>query len=150
MREYEVIVLGSGCGLEIVEQATAKGLTTALLEPAALGGTCLNLGCIPSKMLIAPADFVAETERAARLGVKLTVQEVDFSAIMHRMRHGRAESQPRLQQMVKDNSGVDFYPTAGEFVKASVIRAGNEELKGKQIFIAAGSRTVIPPIPGLE
>ncbi|MBN1855788.1 MAG: dihydrolipoyl dehydrogenase [Dehalococcoidia bacterium] len=150
MLKYDVIVLGSGCGLEIVEQAAAHGLTTALIEPGALGGTCLNLGCIPSKMLIAPADLVAETERAARLGVKMSVQEVDFPTIMHRMRHSRAESQQRLEQRVKNEQGTHLYSTAGEFIKTGIIQADHEELEGKQIFIAAGARPLIPPIHGLE
>ena len=58
MERYDVIVLGSGCGMEIVDEATARGLSVALVEPGALGGTCLNVGCIPSKMLIASADLV--------------------------------------------------------------------------------------------
>ena len=52
MKKYDVIVVGSGCGMSIIEEAAAHGLKVALVDKGPLGGTCLNLGCIPSKMLI--------------------------------------------------------------------------------------------------
>jgi dihydrolipoamide dehydrogenase len=67
MQQYDVLVLGSGCGLDIARQAAAGGKRVALIEPGPLGGTCVNVGCIPSKMLIAPADMVVEQQRARRL-----------------------------------------------------------------------------------
>ena len=64
MKTYDVIVIGSGCGMNIVDEALAHGLSTALVDRGPLGGTCPNLGCIPSKMLIFAADRVAEIEEA--------------------------------------------------------------------------------------
>ncbi|MFW6082131.1 MAG: FAD-dependent oxidoreductase, partial [Desulfosalsimonas sp.] len=57
---YDVIVIGSGSGMLAVENAVEEGLSTALVDMGPAGGTCLNLGCIPSKMLIAAADRVME------------------------------------------------------------------------------------------
>jgi len=62
MKEYDVIVIGSGAGMIIVEGALSQGLKVALVDREPLGGTCLNVGCIPSKMLIYPADRIAEIQ----------------------------------------------------------------------------------------
>ena len=86
MERFDVLVVGSGSGMTIVEGAINKGLRVALVEKDALGGTCLNRGCIPSKMVIYPADVIQEIKRAAALGVKATIDEIDFPAIMERMR----------------------------------------------------------------
>ncbi len=62
MKEYDVIVIGSGAGMIIVEGALSQGLKVALVDREPLGGTCLNVGGIPSKMLIYPADRIAEIQ----------------------------------------------------------------------------------------
>jgi len=56
MKQYDVIVIGSGAGTIIVDEAVAKGLKVALVDKGPIGGTCLNLGCVPSKVLIYAAD----------------------------------------------------------------------------------------------
>lgn len=69
MKEYDVIVVGSGCGMNIVNEALAHGMEVALVDKGPLGGTCLNLGCIPSKMLIFAADRITEIQEARKLGM---------------------------------------------------------------------------------
>lgn len=64
MNEYDVILIGSGAGMIIVEGALSQGLKVALVDRGLLGGTCLNVGCIPSKMLIYPTDRIAEIQEA--------------------------------------------------------------------------------------
>jgi len=148
VEHFDVLVLGSGCGLEIVEQAVAREKSVALIEPGPLGGTCLNAGCIPSKMLIAPADSVAEMERTARLGIRTHVESVDFPGIMRRMRADRAHMRSHLRESI--GSGVRHFRKPGVFVAPHVVRSGTTEIEAPQVFIAAGARTVIPPIPGLD
>ncbi|MEM0498254.1 MAG: FAD-dependent oxidoreductase, partial [Methanothrix sp.] len=70
MDKYDVIVIGSGAGLIVAQRAVFEGLRVALVEHGPLGGTCLNTGCIPSKMLIHPADIVRVIEDGGRLGIK--------------------------------------------------------------------------------
>jgi dihydrolipoamide dehydrogenase len=150
MEHYDVLVIGSGCGLEIVEQAAARGKSVALVEPGPLGGTCLNVGCIPSKMLIAPADAVVELERAARLGVLTRTESVDFAGIMRRMRAGRAHSRGHLKASTLDLPSVRLIRSRAVFTAPLTIRAAREQLEATQVFIAAGARPVIPPVPGLD
>ena len=80
MKEYDVVVIGSGSGMTAVDGALSKGLSVALVDHGLVGGTCLNLGCIPSKMLIFPADRVVEIQEAEKLGVSAQITKIDFSA----------------------------------------------------------------------
>jgi len=66
MRMFDLVVIGSGAGLLVLEEGLKRGLSCALIERDNIGGTCLNRGCIPSKVLIEPADLIREAERAAR------------------------------------------------------------------------------------
>jgi mycothione reductase len=150
MKEYDVIVIGSGCGMYIVDEALSLGLKVALVDKGPLGGTCPNLGCIPSKVLIYPADRIVEVQEAAKLGIKAQVNEVDFPAIMNRMRRYVREIKSHIKQGVDELSKLDYYPTEGHFTGDYTLKAGTEEIRGKKIFIASGSRTFIPPIEGLK
>lgn len=77
MKKYDVIVIGSGSGREIVELALNNGLSVAWVDKGPLGGTCLNVGCIPSKMLVYPADRIMEIQEAEKLGVKAEIKNID-------------------------------------------------------------------------
>ena len=85
MERFDVIVIGSGSGMIVASAAVEQGFRTALVEHGKMGGTCINVGCVPSKMLIYPADVVATLADATKLGVAATVDLVDFSNIMTRM-----------------------------------------------------------------
>lgn len=75
MEKYEVVVIGSGCGMVVVEEALAHGLKVALVDKGPTGGTCLNTGCIPSKMLIYAADRIIEAQEAKKLGVVAEIKK---------------------------------------------------------------------------
>jgi dihydrolipoamide dehydrogenase len=66
VKQYDFIVVGSGCGLIIVQEAVGHDVKVALLDNGPLGGTCLNVGCIPSKMLIYAADKIVETREVEK------------------------------------------------------------------------------------
>jgi dihydrolipoamide dehydrogenase len=85
MQKYDLIVIGSGSGLDVANAAYQHGLKVAVIEKDRMGGTCLNRGCIPSKLLIHSAD-VAETIKCAHLfGIKVDGFSVDFQKIVERV-----------------------------------------------------------------
>ena len=87
MRNYDIIVIGSGCGALISDEAASHGHKVALIDKGPLiGGTCLNWGCIPSKMLIYTADRIVEIEEATKLGIDAEIKNIDFHSVMERMR----------------------------------------------------------------
>jgi mycothione reductase len=81
MKQYDVIVIGSGAGASLVNASLIHGLSTALVERGPVGGTCLNLGCIPSKILIFPADRIMEIQEASKVGIRAEIREIDFQGI---------------------------------------------------------------------
>ena len=150
MKKYDVIVIGSGCGMNIVEEALAHGLSVALVDKGPLGGTCANLGCIPSKMLIFAADRIAEIQEARKLGIEAEIRNIDFNFIMERMRKSVRENQEHMKQGISQAENLGFYEGEGYFVGDYIIEVNGEKIKGDKIFIASGSRTLIPPIKGLD
>jgi mycothione reductase len=151
VKEYDVIVIGSGSGMLVVEEALSHGAKVALVDKGPrLGGTCLNYGCIPSKMLIHAADRVMEMQKARELGIDVRVEGIDFSAIMRRMRNSRDEEEKEIRDGINQLEGLDFYEGEGQFVEEYALEVNGEKIKGDRIFIASGSRPLIPPIKGLE
>jgi mycothione reductase len=149
MKSYDVIAIGSGAGAIISDEAAAKGLKAALIDKGPLvGGTCLNWGCIPSKMLIYTADRIAEIEEASKLGIEAEIKNIDFLSIMERMRQSRQESQGHIREGLKQSKNLDFYEGEGHFVDNHSLEVNGEKLEGERIFIASGSRPFIPPIKG--
>jgi mycothione reductase len=150
MKKYDVIVIGSGCGMNIVDEALAHGLSAALVDKGPLGGTCANLGCIPSKMLIFAADRIAKTQEAKKLGIEAEIKNIDFNFIMERMRKFIRENQEHMRQGISHAENLDFYEGEGHFVDDYTIEVNGEKIKGDKVFIASGSRPLIPPIKGLD
>jgi mycothione reductase len=150
MKEYDVIVVGSGAGLLIIEKALAHDLSVALVDKGPLGGTCLNLGCIPSKMLVYPGDKVAEIREAGKLGVSAAISGIDFPAIMERMRNTVSKGENHIREGIKYSEDLDFYEGTGYFVKDSVLEIKGEQIKGRKIFIACGARPRIPAVKGIQ
>jgi len=151
MKNYDVIVIGSGSGALISDEAANRGKKTALIDKGPLiGGTCLNWGCIPSKQLIYPADRIVEIEEAGKFGISAAVEDVDFGAIMERMRRSRRESQKHLRRGMKSVKNLTLYEGEARFAGDYTLEVNGERLRGGQIFIATGSRPLVPPVPGLE
>ena len=150
MKEYGLIVIGSGAGINVVDPALGRGLKVALVEEGPLGGTCLNRGCIPSKVLIHAADAIREAEEAAKIGVHLNLDRVDYSLLKKRMWDIVLTGRHDMEQGAKNTPGLDLYPVVGSFVSDYTMQVGNETIKAPRIVIASGARAQIPPISGLD
>jgi dihydrolipoamide dehydrogenase len=144
-----MIVIGSGAG-SIVLKRPCPWLSVALVDKGPLGGTCLNVGCIPSKMLVYPADRIMEIEQAKRLGIHAEIQEIDFKAIMERMRMKVRKGEQEVRESVNLSDELDFYEGEGHFVGDSTLEVKGKKISGKKIFIVAGARPFIPEGIGLE
>ncbi len=149
-KAYDVVVIGSGSGGTIVESALYQGLRVAWVDKGPLGGTCINVGCIPSKMLTVPADHIMQIREAARLGITADVHEVDFPAMMEHARRPRERNRQHMRAALERADGLDFYKTAAHFVDTHTLQAGDQRIKGDKIFVVAGARPTIPPVAGLD
>jgi len=150
MERFDVLVVGSGSGMMIAEAAVNSGLRTALVEMGRLGGTCLNTGCIPSKMVIYPADLVNTIKRAERLGVHARIEAVDFEHIMERARRFVDHDRRPMEESVGRTEGLTYYQGRGEFVGDYTREVAGKTVTAKNIFLATGSRPLVPPVKGLE
>ena len=151
MKKYDVVVIGSGSGGEIVDAALGNGFSVAWVDKGPLGGTCLNVGCIPSKMLIYPADRVMEIKEAEKLGIKAEIKDVDFIKIMEHMREPIRESHEHMERGLETPmENFQYYKGEGHFVDDYTIEINGERIKGGKIFIGSGARPFIPPIKGIE
>jgi pyruvate/2-oxoglutarate dehydrogenase complex dihydrolipoamide dehydrogenase (E3) component len=149
---YNLVVIGAGtAGLVTAAGAAGLGAKVALVERALMGGDCLNVGCVPSKAIIAAARMIAAVRRAGEFGINVPGGvSVDFAAVMERMRRLRAkislhDSARRFQEL-----GVDVYFGEGRFVDSGTLEAGGSRLEFKRAVIATGSHAAVPPIPGLD
>jgi mycothione reductase len=150
MKKYDIIVIGSGCGLNILEEAIGHQKRVALVDKGPLGGTCPNLGCIPSKMLIYTADKIAEIQEVKKLGIEAEIKNIDFKFIMERMRKFVRDNQEEMRKSLKDEKRLDFFEGEGHFTGADTLEVNGTEIRGENIFIATGSRPLIPPLKGLD
>jgi dihydrolipoamide dehydrogenase len=150
MEKYDVVVIGSGSGMVVVEEALAHGLKVALLDRGPTGGTCLNTGCIPSKMLIYAADRIIEAQEAKKLGVVAEIKNIDFKFIMERMRKNIAGYRDRMRKGLSEVEGLSFYEGESRFIKDYTLEVNSKTITGKNICIASGSRIAVPPIKGLN
>ena len=150
MKTYDVIVIGAGVGLGLAFKAQAARMKVALIDQGNVGGTCVNVGCVPSKMLIYPADRIIDIGEAGKLGVEALVKRIDFPAIMERMRTTINESRTWMKREVEGSEGLDFYNEAARFIDDYTLAVGKETIKGRKIFIVSGARPLIPPIGGLD
>ena len=150
MREFDVIVIGSGAGMNVAARARASNLSVALVEDGPLGGTCLNRGCIPSKVLIEPATIAREIEDAKRIGVFANVERMDFEMVRKRMWELVLKDRRSMEQGVASDKELGFYPVRSYFIGPKTMQCGPEQIHAAKIVISAGVRTFVPPIPGLE
>ena len=150
MKEYELIVIGSGAGMNVVSKARGAGLKVALVENWVMGGTCLNRGCIPSKILIYPAEMVRQIEHAREIGINAKIESIDYELVRKRMWELVLRDRHGMEEGVAADSGLDFYHTTARFIGPYTLQVGQEQIKAPKIVLAIGVRTFIPDIPGLR
>lgn len=151
MKHYDVIVIGSGGGTKIISPAAKMGLKVAAIEKDKLGGTCLNRGCIPSKMLIHPADVAEEIRNAHKFDIHHdTNLTVDFAKLVNRISQTVDGDSESIVKGYAKNPNIDYIKGTAKFISNKVIEVNGEQLTAEKIFIGVGTRPSIPPIEGLE
>ena len=150
MERFDVIVVGSGSGMLVASVAVEQGLNVALVEQGKMGGTCINVGCVPSKMLIYPADLISSLGNAKKLGVNTTTNSVDFNNIMIRMHELVNHDSGHQASAVEATPNLTWYKDTGYFISDYTMQVGTRTVSARMIFIASGAHTTIPSIKGIE
>lgn len=152
MTHYDLVIVGTGSGNSILDPRFAD-LRVALVEKGVFGGTCLNVGCIPTKMFVHPADLAATPAAAARLGVDETLDGVRWTDIRDRI-FGRidpiAAGGREYRRHHADNANVTVYEGTARFTAPRTLDIDGTTITAEKIVLAAGSRPVLPDVPGLD
>lgn len=149
MERFDVLVIGSGSGMIVASTAVDHGFKTAVVDNGPMGGTCLNRGCVPSKMLIYPADVAATIKEAEKLGVNAPVNSIDFKNIMNRMHTLVNGDSSKSAKAVEATPGLTWFKDTGEFISDYTMQVGEHTITAELIFIVSGARPGIPPLKGI-
>jgi glutathione reductase (NADPH) len=147
-QRYDLIAIGGGSGgLAVARRAAQLGANVALVEPARLGGTCVNRGCVPKKIMWYAANLARGAGDAPDYGIDVDLRGIDWArlksgrdAYVARLNAGYAESLAR--------AGVEHVVASARFEDATTLRAGGALLRAEHVVIATGGRPVVPAIPG--
>ncbi len=150
MERFDVLVVGTGSGMLIASVAVESGFRVAVVDNGPMGGTCINRGCVPSKMLIYPADVATTIRQAGKIGVNATINSIDFGNIMSRMHKLVKEDTGMQAQAVEATPEMKWYKGTGEFTEDYTFQVNGETLRADKVFIVSGTRVKIPPIKGLD
>lgn len=149
--DTNLVVVGAGAaGLVSSYIAALVKAKVILIEREAMGGDCLNTGCVPSKALIRSAKAVKSIREAPNYGVSAGEVHVDFAEVMSRVRRVIAKIEPNDSVERYESLGVDCVSGEAELISPYEVKVGERVIRTRNIIIAAGARPRIPNIPGLE
>ena len=148
--QFDLITIGGGSGgLAAAQRAAEYGATVALIEPAPLGGTCVNVGCVPKKITFNAASLAHALDDARDYGFDITVRGHDWAGFVAR----RTAYVQRLNGIYERNlakKGITHIAARARFTGPHTVEAGGRVLTGRHIIVATGGRPSVPQIPGHE
>lgn len=150
MKNYDLIIVGSGPGGYVAAiKAAQENLKVALIEKDAVGGICLNHGCIPTKTMLKSADTYLTIKGAADHGINIKDISFEMDKIIKRKDDVVKRLTSGVSMLLKKNK-VDVYEGYGTVVNKNEVKVNKETLKAKNIIIATGATAIVPPIKGAE
>ncbi|MBI4121026.1 MAG: dihydrolipoyl dehydrogenase [Parcubacteria group bacterium] len=150
-KHYDLVIVGAGSGLNLAAKtAEANGWKVAVVEKGPLGGTCLNRGCIPSKILIHVADVANEIRKAREFGIDAEITNIRFADVVNRASEFVDADAAGIERGIRAHPNIDLYKVEAHFVNDKTLDVGAETITGERIVIAAGTRPFVPPVSGLE
>lgn len=147
----DICVIGAGSGgLSVAAAAASFGVSVVLIERGKMGGDCLNVGCVPSKALLAAGKRAQAIRKAAQFGVAGGEPMIDWHGVQQHVQGVIRAIAPNDSVERFTGLGVKVIEAAGRFVDSGTVEAGGYAIKARRFVIATGSRPFVPPIPGIE
>ena len=152
MKNYGLIVIGSGSAMNLVDPMIQDNpnIRIAAIDKDEPGGICLTRGCIPSKIILYPAELVRKIEEARDLGIDTQIRKINFQQVMGRMRKLIDHDIDQIREGLSSSPNIDYYHAQAEFTAPYTLKVSGTEIRSKLIFLCIGSKTTIPPIKGLD
>lgn len=150
MDYFDLLIIGAGPGGYIAAEEAAKlGQSVGVIEKKAIGGCCLNVGCIPSKAYLQYGNWLSQIDAANESGMSITVDAIDFPKIVQR----KDEIIKTLQGGIHatfDHNDIQFIEGEAQYVSEKTFEVNGKQYYGKKILLATGGYPFVPDIPGLE
>jgi len=151
MKKYDHIIVGTGQATgTLLSKLIPTGDSIAVIEGGKVGGSCVNYGCTPTKTLVASARAIHLAKRGNEFGFQSGYVKTDYSKIRARMNSIRKGSSDGLTKWMNSTNNVDLIHEWASFQAEKVLKVGNEQIKGKNIYINVGTSPSIPNIKGLD
>ena len=149
---YDAIIIGTGqSGPSLAARFTQEGMKTAIIERMLFGGTCVNVGCVPTKPLVASARAAYMARRGADFGVVIDGPiTVDMKRVKARKDQVVRQSNEGVTNWLKNMANLTVYEGHGRLEGANTVRVNGEELKAERIILNVGARARVPDMPGLD
>lgn len=146
MKQYDVIAVGTGSVMAVVEAMIEENprVKIAVIDKDEPGGICLTRGCIPSKILLYPADLVRTIQRAGDFGLDVELRSVDFAKVMERMHRLIHKDIDQIRKGLSSSENIDYFHAPAEFTAPYTMRVDGKEIRGTKILLGAGSEPIIP------
>ena len=149
-KEYDLIAIGGGSGgVATARRAAEYGARVLLIEGARLGGTCVNVGCVPKKVMWYASNIAQTLEDAAGYGFQVSATSFDWNVLKAR-RDAYIERLNGIYASMLDKAGVDVVRGFGRFVGQNMVEVDGQRFTAPHIVIATGGRPVIPDLPGAD
>lgn len=146
--DYDLLVIGGGSGgLANAQRAAEYGARAAVVEYGPLGGTCVNVGCVPKKVMWNAAEMQHHLEHAGDYGFDIDIGGHDWASLKSR-RDAYITRLNGIYENNLDNRGVDYIRGAARFIDPHTLEVGDERYRAERIVIATGGRPMVPDIPG--
>ena len=155
MKHFDMVIVGSGVGLAILEESLQAGMSCALVESGKFGGTCLTKGCIPSKILVHPADVIREVAHAHKVGLDFQPPAIQWAMVFERM-WNKIDQSRNIERSIEQAHGVEIFKGTAAFTGTHTMKVHltdgteTETFSSERFVLAAGGRSFKPPISGLE
>lgn len=152
MTEYDVdlFVIGAGSGgVRAARMAAGLGLRVAVAENQYLGGTCVNVGCVPKKLFVYAAHFAEDFAAAAGFGWSVSKPQFDWRHLLAQ-KNREIDRLQGIYQGLLENSGVEVLTGQARLLDAHTVAVGEQQIRAERILLATGAQPAIPEIPGKE
>ncbi len=152
MTEYDVdlFVIGAGSGgVRAARMSAGLGLRVAVAENQYLGGTCVNVGCVPKKLFVYAAHFAEDFAAAAGFGWSVSKPQFDWRHLLAQ-KNREIDRLQGIYQGLLENSGVEVLTGQARLLDAHTVAVGEQQFRAERILLATGAQPAIPDIPGKE
>ena len=151
IQSFDAIVIGAGqAGPALAARCSKEGLRTAMIERHHFGGTCVNVGCVPTKTLVASARAIRQAQRGAEFGFDIGKLEVDMGRVKARKDGIVMQSRAAVEAWMRSLKNTEVIAGNARFVAPAIVEVNGRQLTAPRIFLNVGARAQRPALPGID